>query len=69
MRFMNEFYPAPALMKLARAHDLDLITIGSDSHKPEDLGKDVTRAIEYLKAYGFEYVQTFDQRERSRLKI
>jgi len=69
MRFMNEFYPAPALMGLAREHDLDLITIGSDSHKPEDLGKDVSRAIQYLKTFGFEYLCTFDRREHSRIKI
>jgi len=69
MRFMNEFYPAPALMKMAREAGIELITIGSDCHRPEDLGKDLARGREYMKTHGFGAVCTFDQRRRRLRKI
>jgi len=69
MRFMNEFYPAPALMKTAREAGVELITIGSDSHRPEDLGKDLVHGLEYMKKFGFNAVCTFDKRKRLSRKI
>jgi histidinol-phosphatase (PHP family) len=69
MRFMNEFYPAPALMKIARQQGVGMITIGSDSHRPEDLGKDLAMAVQYLKSYGFDSVYSFSKRVPSRRKI
>lgn len=69
MRFMNEFYPAPTLMKIASEQGVKMITIGSDSHRPEDLGKDLALATEYLKSHGFDGVYTFDKREPSRRKM
>ncbi len=63
MRFMKEFYPAPALMKIARAQGVDMITIGSDSHNPADLGKDLEVATQQLKSLGFDTVQVFSRRE------
>lgn len=69
MRFMNEFYPAPELMQVARDQGITRITIGSDSHKPEDLGKDLARGIEYLKSYGFSQVLGFDKRTPQAVKI
>ena len=65
MRFMNEFYPGPSLMQMAREHGLRLITIGSDSHKTADLGKDLKLAHDYLKSFGFKRVFGFDQRKSS----
>jgi histidinol-phosphatase (PHP family) len=69
MRFMNEFYPAPLLMRTAHEQGITLITIGSDSHKPEDLGKDLARGIEYLKSFGFNTVQRFDKRTSQTVRI
>lgn len=62
MRYMNEFYPAPALLELAYEQGVRLLSIGSDSHRPEDLGKDLSLAIEHLKSVGYEAVYTFDKR-------
>jgi histidinol-phosphatase (PHP family) len=69
MRFMDEFYPAPMLMKKAHAQGIKLITVGSDSHKPEDLGKDLELATQYLKSYGFDTVQVFNKRTPQTKKI
>ncbi|UCD04820.1 MAG: histidinol-phosphatase [candidate division WOR-3 bacterium] len=69
MRFMSEFYPAPTLMKMAREHGLERITIGSDSHKPADLGKDLEPAIAYLRSYGFHTIYRFENRRPIALRI
>jgi histidinol-phosphatase (PHP family) len=69
MRFMNEFYPAPALMKMARENGLKAITVGSDSHKPDDLGKDLKPAIDYLKSFGFGMIYSFEKRKPAPLRI
>lgn len=69
MRFMNEFYPAPSLMQIAHEQGITRITIGSDSHRPEDLGKDLARGIEYLKSYGFNAVQRFRNRTPETVRI
>lgn len=69
MRFMNEFYPGPSLMQMAQEYGLCLITIGSDSHNPADLGKDLNLAHDYLKSFGFKSVFGFDQRKSSCWKI
>jgi len=39
----------------------ELITIGSDAHKPEHLGYDFPRAEEMLKSLGFKYYATFSK--------
>ncbi len=69
MRFMNEFYPAPALMKMARENGLKAITVGSDSHKPDDLGKDLKPAIGYLKSFGFGMIYSFEKRNPAPRRI
>jgi histidinol-phosphatase (PHP family) len=69
MRFMNEFYPSPILMKQARKEGVELFTVGSDSHRPEDLGRDLAQAIQYLKSYGYNAVCTFDKRRRHIFKV
>ena len=69
MRYMNEFYPAPVLMELAYEQGVRLLSIGSDSHRPEDLGKDLSLAMEHLKSIGYNEVCTFDQRVPKARKI
>jgi histidinol-phosphatase (PHP family) len=69
MRFMNEFYPAPALMTTARDCGLERITVGSDSHRTTDLGKDLRLAIDYCRSHGFGEVCTFDRRKPSSISI
>jgi len=65
MRFMNEFYPAPVMMKMARASGIEAITVGSDSHKPADLGRDLAPAVDYLRSFGFRTIHSFSRRIRT----
>ncbi|UCD19997.1 MAG: histidinol-phosphatase [candidate division WOR-3 bacterium] len=69
MRFMNEFYPGPLLTELAHDCGLRRITIGSDSHRPTDLAKDLALAFDYARSYGFKETCTFDRRRSSTISI
>lgn len=68
-RLLKEFYPAPSLMKCARDHDVKMITIGSDCHKVEDLGKGIDEGLEYSKSFGFDLVYGFDKRKPIKVEI
>ena len=39
------------------------ITLASDAHVPQNVGRDLDRAIEHARAAGYETVTVFDQRE------
>ncbi len=69
LRRINEFYPAPAIMKYARAQGIKLISIGSDAHKVEDLGKGIREGIEYAKSFGFDAIYSFEKRKPVRVQI
>lgn len=58
----GKLYPNPGL--LAAAHERAIpITLASDAHVPENLGRDLDRAIEHARTAGYETVTVFDQRE------
>jgi len=69
LRRINEFYPAPSIMKHARAQGVNLITIGSDAHKVADLGKGIKEGMEYAKSFGFEAVCSYEKRKPIRVLI
>lgn len=53
--------PSKEILKLYRELGGRIITIGSDSHKPEHLGAYFREAKQYLKGLGYEQFCTFDQ--------
>jgi histidinol-phosphatase (PHP family) len=59
---VGELYPDYELLHMARAAGLR-ITLASDAHVPQNVGRDLDRAIEHARAAGFETVTVFDQRE------
>ena len=56
-KHVGELYPDPAL--LARHPP---ITLASDAHVPENVGRDFDRALELARAAGYETVTVFEQR-------
>lgn len=54
-------HPESAIIKRYRELGGELITIGSDAHKPEHLCYDFEKVSEMLKALGFEYYAVFHQ--------
>ena len=49
----------PQLLRWFKECGGELVTVGSDAHRPEDVAKGIPEALELLKAAGFRYVATF----------
>ena len=58
----GEPYPTLALLKEARARGVTHITIGSDAHRPGDLGYGFEKAIQMAKTAGYDAICTFRRR-------
>lgn len=56
---LGEFQPTADYLKLYRDLGGTIVTVGSDSHKPEHLGKYITEAYDLLRSLGFESVYTY----------
>lgn len=54
--------PLPDILKRFRQLGGEIVTVGSDAHRPEDLGAHFGEAAEILKACGFTYYATFKGR-------
>ena len=59
---MKEFHPCMKILKRYRELGGEIITIGSDAHKPENVGEYFERAAQVLKECGFEYYCVFEKR-------
>jgi len=55
--------PSVDILKLYREMGGEILTIGSDAHKPERLGEYYDHAVDVLKTIGFHYVATFENRK------
>ncbi len=60
---INSTYPQLDIIKAYKSFGGEIITVGSDSHKVEDVGKDVEKAYSILKALDFKYITTFKNLE------
>ena len=55
-------YPNPALLEAARARGVP-ITLASDAHVPQNVGRDLDRAVAHASAAGYDTVTVFEGRE------
>jgi histidinol-phosphatase (PHP family) len=60
---VGELYPDPPLLEALRAREVP-ITLASDAHVPQNVGRDLDRAVEHARAVGYETVTVFDRRTR-----
>jgi histidinol-phosphatase (PHP family) len=58
----GKLYPNPALLSAARERDVP-ITLASDAHVPQNVGRGLDRAIEHARGAGYETVTVFDRRK------
>ena len=62
-KHVGELYPDREL--LAACHERGIpITLASDAHRPEHVGRDVDKAAAFAREVGYETVTVFDRRER-----
>ena len=58
----GKLYPNAGLLAAGREQGLP-ITLASDAHVPQNVGRDIDKAIEHARAAGYETVTVFEQRE------
>lgn len=56
---INSVYPQMSVLKRYKELGGQIITIGSDAHKPVDIAKDFDKAYEFLKQSGFNHINIF----------
>jgi histidinol-phosphatase (PHP family) len=57
----GRLYPEPQLLASARAAGVG-ITLASDAHSPQNVGRDIGLAIEHARAAGYESITIFEAR-------
>ena len=60
---VGELYPDAALLEACERRGV-AITLASDAHVPQNVGRDLGRAVEHARAAGYETVTVFDGRRR-----
>lgn len=59
----NMFNPSEEILKFYKECGGEIITFGSDAHKPEDVAYGIKEAYDILKGIGFEYIADFKERK------
>jgi histidinol-phosphatase (PHP family) len=57
----GRLYPEPELLRAARERGVP-ITLASDAHVPQNVGRDLDRGIEHARAAGYDTVTVFEAR-------
>jgi histidinol-phosphatase (PHP family) len=60
---VGELYPDPPFLEACHARGVP-ITLASDAHVPQNVGRDLDRAIAHARAAGYEALTVFERRER-----
>jgi histidinol-phosphatase (PHP family) len=45
------------------------LTLGSDAHKPDDVGRDFEKALDLVERYGNGRISVFEKRQRKEVRI
>jgi histidinol-phosphatase (PHP family) len=62
-------YPSPDIMAAARQAGIGFVTLGSDAHRPEDVGSGLDRCIEAAEDGGFDRMAVFKGRSRQEIPL
>jgi len=65
---VGEIYPDEKLLKICYEHNVP-VTLGSDAHKPEHVGRAFDRAISLIKKAGYRKIVRFNKRQRSYVNV
>ncbi len=65
---VREIYPSEKILEIIREMRIPL-TLGSDSHRPEDVGRDFDLALELVRKFGDGKITIFDKRKRQEVSI
>ncbi|MCK5595072.1 histidinol-phosphatase HisJ family protein [bacterium] len=65
---VGEIYPEEKFLKICYEHNVP-VTLGSDSHKPEHVGRDFDKAVSLIKKIGYRKIVRFNKRQRSYVNV
>jgi histidinol-phosphatase (PHP family) len=65
----HETYPGLEVLRWYRELGGQILTVGSDAHSVEDLGKDINEALDLAREADFETITLFERREPRQLGI
>lgn len=65
---VKEIYPSEQILQIIREYKIPL-TLGSDAHSPDDVGRDFDLARQLIEQYGGGRISVFTNRQRSEVKI
>lgn len=65
----GEAYPSLELLRLARERGVETLTVGSDSHRPETVGRHLDSALALAREAGYTHLATFEKRRPTRHPI
>jgi len=65
---VGEIYPAEELLKICCKYEIP-VTLGSDAHKPEHVGRDFDKAVSLIKKAGYREIVRFSKRQRSYVNV
>ncbi len=60
-------YPSDEFLTVLKRYEIDPITIGSDAHKTEFIGKDLDKGLKALSGAGFSELTLYDKRKPCRV--
>jgi histidinol-phosphatase (PHP family) len=66
---IGDVYPISGFIEAAREAGVETVTVGSDSHKVEDLGVNTLRCVERLEDAGYTKMCTFEKRRNRRVSL
>ncbi|MGF7185110.1 histidinol-phosphatase (PHP family) [Desulfitispora alkaliphila] len=65
---VKEVYPEEKILRACFSHGIP-ITTSSDAHRPEQVGRDIDKAIQIAKSIGYKEVATFSNKEMIMQKL
>ncbi|ATW25189.1 histidinol-phosphatase HisJ family protein [Candidatus Formimonas warabiya] len=66
---LNQTHPSLEILTRYRELGGEIITVGSDAHKPEDIGAQFALAYDMLRTAGFNHITQFNQRRPFFIKL
>lgn len=66
---VNDCYPILGMMRAFNKAGIETVTVGSDSHKVEQLGLNLDKAINTLRDAGYSHLCVFEGRRSHRIRL
>jgi len=65
---VGEIYPEEKFLKICYKHNVP-VTLGSDAHRPEHVGRDFDKAVSLIKRAGYSEIVRFSKRQKSYVNV